>query len=144
MSFLACLLNYIWTNVFRWVGFWTCCPNRPAFTLNYYLDMMLLACSMRSRCSLLPSTGGDTQTLHVEAHSFLRCCRSLQDFNQHVTKFLVGLTQDVSESSNSYVNSNRSEEEFLNICGVFQKQNVSWLTERLGPINDLFVTVWHP
>lgn len=92
----------------------------PGFILNYYL--MLLACSMRSgrfcvnslpgcslcggvgRCSLLYPTGGDTQTLHVEAHSFLRCCRSLQDVNQHLTKFFVGLTQDVSESSkNSYV-----------------------------------------
>lgn len=90
------------------------------------MDLMLLACSVWSTrlsvnslpglslcggeggCSLLPSAGSLMQTLHVEAHRFLRCCRGLQDVNQNLTEFLIGLTQDDSESKNNYIKNNGS------------------------------------
>lgn len=102
--------NCVWMLVWRW-------PND-----NAEADLIGLACSMRSggpgrssrpgccrrggfgRCSLLCSTESVTQTLHVEAHCFLCCRCCLQDVDQHLTEFLVGVTQNISKSSkNNYV-----------------------------------------
>lgn len=80
-------------------------------------------CGGLGSCGLLLSTGS-RQTLHVEAHRFLRCCCGLQDLHQSLSEFLVGLTQNVSESSKMV----------MSLTSWLLKISVVWRAERFGVI----------